>query len=262
MSVRSTWVRLLVLVGLLFPAACSDESTGTNGAGDADTGTAGDAAGADGTGACPGSAYIVGMIVHDERDGNVTDSAFIVLNEQTNPERPIDCPATVVIVAGSTETTLVLTRPGQYEAGLSGTGTTVPPITLVPGAEHQLQVDLGSDGSVDITGEVTLSDITNFRTTSVSSTQVSFAWDDAGDVGNTAYSVQASDQADFLFPDNFASGMVEGTTSITFGGSSEWPYFDAPPPLYARIQSDTAGTLSSDGRFTAADWPIEPILQY
>jgi len=189
-------------------------------------------------------------------------SAWALLNDPVNTESPLACEATVVIIAGGVATTLEETGQSQYEAGFSDLVPDLPPLTLTPGGEHTLEVDLDSDGAVEITGEVTLGDISNFRTTSVSAAEVQFAWDDAGVVADTTYSVQVSDEADFLFPDNFASGQVTGATEIAFGGSSEWPYFTATGTVYARIQAEAEGTLSSGARFTAVTWPVEPILAY
>lgn len=245
-SINSTGY-LLLLGTLVFGSACAEDLDGA--AGTRELGAS-----------C--EAGVLGMLVHDAREGTVKDSAIINLNEAANLEMPIACDATVVLVVGDTRTTLQQTLQGQYEAGYSDITPGLPDLTLIPGEVHMLEVDIDSDGTVDITGEVRLSDITNFRATSATSSQVNFAWSDGGDERNTTYYVQASDRRDFTFADRFASGYVEGSTAIQFGGSSEWRYFTAGGTLYARVQADTAGTLTSPGRINAWAWPLEPILEY
>jgi hypothetical protein len=238
---------LLALASFLtLPAACSggDASPPPSGACSAD------------------QVFVTATILRDERTGEARDYASALLTRSDNPEVRLQCDATVTLVVGSQTTTLEETQPGQFEAGYSETDPGLPPLTLSPGAEHTLQIDLGSDGSVDVTGVVVLSDVTDFAATVSTPSQAAFAWNDGGDVANTTYYVQATDKQDFVFPDHFCSGLVVGLTTIGFGGTSEAPYFTADPPFYARIQTDTAGSLSSDGRLDAWAWPVEPILQY
>lgn len=216
----------------------------------------------------PSGVVVYAEIVHDNTEGTAKDFANVLINDGGNLEMPINCDAEVKIIVNNNSTTLKKSPYGSYQAGESEIDPNLPPLTLYPSIVHYLEIDLSADGSIDITGEVTLSDVKNFTVTSSTSSQVSFSWSDSGSVNDTTYYVQVSDQSDFYFPENFASGMATSTTSIQFGGSSQWPYFDfdneppPSPPFYARIQADTNGTITSSGRFRAWQYPIEPILQY
>jgi hypothetical protein len=206
---------------------------------------------------------VVAMIVHDARQGAARHSAVVTLTEAPAGERPSECDATVSLIGpDGAIATLEETQPSQYEAGWSEIVPDLPTLSLTPGAEHELRIDLGSDGTDDITGRVTLSDIDDFRVTRAMSDRVEFGWQDAGVVPDTTYYVQVSDQSDFLFPDNFATGWAEATTALAFGTGSEFAYFDSAGPHYARIQAETAGTVTVDGRFLAMAWPPEPIIEY
>lgn len=247
-------MKRLVLFGTLalLSSACGDA---TDSMGDDDTNMTGGDCGS-------GDIDVIATIVHDARDGTIKDSIVVNLNQSADPERPSDCVATIDLVVGADRVTLVETRAGQYEAGYSDVVAGLPPITLIPGGDHELEVDLGSDGSLEATGSVMMSNIEAFVADTSTAGQVTFTWGDAGSPAATTYYVQACDKADFVFPDNFATGWVEGTNAIQFGGGSPWNYFSASGSHYARIQSDTAGTISSDGRFAAWQYPVEPILVY
>lgn len=206
-------------------------------------------------------AYVIAIILKDDTAGLTRHSAWVVLNGR-DMEMPLDCAATVSLDVGSETFILEETQPGRYAAGYSDVDTGLPPLTLRPSAEHLLRIDLDSNGSDDITGAVVLSGVDDFRTTFSSASRVAFAWSDVGEVASTTYSVQASDEAQFDFADNFATGAAEGATAIGFGGGGEARYFEADPPYFARVQTDTRGTLSSTGRFNAWTWPPEPIIEY
>ena len=107
-----------------------------------------------------------------------------------------------------------------------------------------------------------IANITNFKVVSPTSSSVTFTWAD-NVLGNTTYSVQASDKQDFVFPTNFATGQTLGT-SIDFGGTSSNTYFSVGSGVtcYVRIQANTTGTIDVPGRIESWSYPTEPIESY
>ncbi len=210
----------------------------------------------------PNGASVIAAIFYDDRFENRADTAFVNINSGSNPEASLGCDATVTLIVDGEETVFEETRQGQYEAGYSAIQPGLPSLTLYAGLVHVLEIDLDSDGTVDITGEVTMSDINNFDVDESVPGEVTFSWDDDGIVAATTYSVQASNETDFTFADYFATGFVEADTFLKLGGDSEWRYFQYGGTVHARIQSDTTGTLSVAGRFNAWQWPTEPILSF
>jgi hypothetical protein len=197
---------------------------------------------------------VVANIVHDNRSAEIEDSVYVVLSD--GPELPADCEATVTFVGGSRRIALQRTSPGTYQVGDD-------PIDLVPGRDYTVEVDIGSDGTTDAEGSVHLANITEFRHTDSRPGSVTVAWADAGAPTTTVYYVQASDQSDFLFPDNFATGFTTDR-SITFGGSSPNNYFEVAQgtTCYARIQAFNEAAFDVPGRIESWQYPNEPILSY
>lgn len=210
----------------------------------------------------PNGASVIAAIFLDDRSDTRADTGFVMINSGSNPEASLSCDATVTLIVDGEETVFEETQPGQYEAGYSAIAPGLPDLTLYEGLVHVLEIDLDSNGTVEITGEVTMSDISDFEVDASVPGEVTFSWDDYGVVADTAYSVQASNESDFTFADYFATGYIEAETTIQFGGDSEWRYFNYGGTVHARIQSDTTGTLSSNGRFNAWQWPAEPLLSF
>ena len=204
---------------------------------------------------------VVAMLTHDNRTATVKDSAYVRLTDGV--ELMTACPATVYLLAGATKTTMVQTGTGTYQAGWSEIRTGLPAITLTPGGSYTIEVDIDSDGSVDATGSVTITNITGFKALNPTASSVSFTWSDDAESAATIYYVQATNKLDFVFPDKFASGLSK-STAIDFGGTSANPYFTAGAgeSCYARIQGVNEGSFTVPGRIEAWQYPSEPTTSY
>ena len=237
----------------------------TGGCGGGDDNSASDTTGdqTNGQTACKFSKelQVVAMLTHDNRTATIKDSATVRLTDGN--EVMTTCPATVYLLDGATKITMKQTGPGTYEAGWSEIRNGLPPITLAPGGSYTIEVDIDSDGALDATGTVTITDITGFKAINPAQTSVGFSWSDGAKSTNTIYYVQVANKMDFVFPDKFASGLSK-TTSIDFGGASTNPYFTAGAgeTCYARIQGYNEGTFDVPGRFEAWQYPTEPTTSY
>lgn len=206
--------------------------------------------------------YVMADLALDRDTSPTTGEANVILNNAANQEMPINCPANVYIKDEAGQKTELEFAGSRYGAG-AGLGTE---IELWLGSSYTLEVDLGQDGTIDITGSVRLSDIDPGQVVArVDAQSAKFEWVDQGDPEQTTVYWQISDKVDLMsgLDKQFSSGCTQGDLviaqdeicdtrkgQIKFDGS-KFPYFEEPVSnVYARFQTETQGSLiETTGRF-------------
>ncbi len=215
-----------------------------------------------------GQLYVAATIDVDLDSDPSTNSTDVFLADSVNPEAPLNCPASVVIIGPTGMTQVPMVATGRYRAADDSSVQ----IKLDQGKTYALEIDLENNGTIDANGTLTLSDI-NPGTIMVdflppgSTESVQISWQDGGTPDRTATYWQLSDSAlseTAIAQGQFATGCAEGslipssqnicertTETLTMGPGQKAPFFKKSfSKMFGRWQTQTIGELTgATGRF-------------